>query len=103
MAFRGLDIVCEAIPNVLLAAVVVTALAFDFLNGFHDAGNAMARSIATGPAGRGGVLGSAQSGRCIPVLSVAATIASGLVETNLVTLTEVFAGLAGGITWNLLT
>jgi PiT family inorganic phosphate transporter len=36
-------------------------------------------------------------------LSVAATIASGLVDTGLVTLTVVFAGLAGGITWNLLT
>lgn len=36
-------------------------------------------------------------------LSVAATIASGLVDTNLVTLTVAFAGLAGGITWNLLT
>src|SRR6201999_2835873 len=36
-------------------------------------------------------------------LSVAATIASGLVQTKLVTLTVVFAGLAGGITWNLLT
>jgi PiT family inorganic phosphate transporter len=36
-------------------------------------------------------------------LSVAATIASGLVDTGLVTLTVVFAGLAGGIIWNLLT
>ena len=32
----------------LLALVVVTALAFDFTNGFHDTGNAMATSIATG-------------------------------------------------------
>ena len=32
----------------LLIIVVVTALAFDFTNGFHDTGNAMATSIATG-------------------------------------------------------
>ena len=32
----------------ILAVVVVTALAFDFTNGFHDTGNAMATSIATG-------------------------------------------------------
>ena len=36
-------------------------------------------------------------------LSVAATIASGLVNTGAVTPTVVFAGLAGGITWNLVT
>src|SRR6476469_1829377 len=34
--------------TVILALVVVTALAFDFTNGFHDTGNAMATSIATG-------------------------------------------------------
>ena len=33
--------------TLLLALVVVTALAFDFTNGFHDTGNAMATSIAT--------------------------------------------------------
>lgn len=33
---------------VILALVVVTALGFDFTNGFHDTGNAMATSIATG-------------------------------------------------------
>ncbi|HET8994630.1 MAG TPA: inorganic phosphate transporter, partial [Rhodococcus sp. (in: high G+C Gram-positive bacteria)] len=33
---------------VVLLVVVVTALAFDFTNGFHDTGNAMATSIATG-------------------------------------------------------
>jgi inorganic phosphate transporter, PiT family len=37
--------------GVLLVLVVVTALAFDFTNGFHDTGNAMATSIATGALG----------------------------------------------------
>jgi PiT family inorganic phosphate transporter len=34
--------------DVVLTLVVITALAFDFTNGFHDTGNAMATSIATG-------------------------------------------------------
>ncbi|HEX3788940.1 MAG TPA: anion permease [Pseudonocardiaceae bacterium] len=92
--------------DVLLALVVVTALAFDFTNGFHDTGNAMATSIATGALGPrtavalSGVLNLVGA---FLSLSVAATIASGLVDTKLVTLPVVFAGLAGGIIWNLLT
>jgi inorganic phosphate transporter, PiT family len=94
------------VNDALLVIVVVTALAFDFTNGFHDTGNAMATSIATGALGPrtavalSGVLNLVGA---FLSLSVAATIASGLVDTNLVTLTVVFAGLAGGIIWNLLT
>jgi PiT family inorganic phosphate transporter len=90
----------------ILVVVVITALAFDFTNGFHDTGNAMATSIATKAlppriaVGLSGVLNLAGA---FLSLSVAATIASGLVDTGLVTLTVVFAGLAGGIIWNLLT
>ena len=90
----------------LLALVVVTALAFDFTNGFHDTGNAMATSIATGalpPRIAVALSGALNLVGAFLSLSVAATIASGLVDTKLVTLTVVFAGLAGGITWNLLT
>jgi inorganic phosphate transporter, PiT family len=92
--------------DVVLALVVITALGFDFTNGFHDTGNAMATSIATGALGPrvavaiSGVLNLVGA---FLSLAVAATIASGLVETKLVTLTVVAAGLAGGITWNLLT
>jgi PiT family inorganic phosphate transporter len=92
--------------DLLLSLVVVTALAFDFTNGFHDTGNAMATSIATGALGPrtavalSGVLNLVGA---FLSLSVAATIASGLVDTHLVTLTVVFAGLAGGIIWNLST
>lgn len=46
---------------------------------------------------------SAQPRRGVLSLAVTATIASGLVDTGVVTLTVVAAGLAGGITWNLLT
>jgi inorganic phosphate transporter, PiT family len=92
--------------DVVLALVVVVALCFDFTNGFHDTGNAMATSIATGALGPRAAV--ALSGVLNLVgaflsLAVAATIASGLVDTKLVTLTVVAAGLAGGIIWNLLT
>ncbi|HEX3815432.1 MAG TPA: anion permease [Mycobacteriales bacterium] len=92
--------------DVVLVLVVLTALAFDFTNGFHDTGNAMATSIATGALGPrvavalSGVLNLVGA---FLSLSVAATIASGLVDTHVVTLTVVFAGLAGGIIWNLMT
>jgi PiT family inorganic phosphate transporter len=90
----------------LLVLVVVTALGFDFTNGFHDTANAMATSIATGalpPKVAVALSGVLNLVGAFLSLSVAATIASGLVDTHVVTLTVVFAGLAGGITWNLLT
>src|SRR5215472_4538758 len=90
----------------LLGLVVVTALGFDFTNGFHDTGNAMATSIATGalpPRIAVALSGVLNLVGAFLSLSVAATIASGLVDTGVITLTVVFAGLAGGIIWNLLT
>ncbi|WP_041938925.1 MULTISPECIES: inorganic phosphate transporter [Frankia] len=90
----------------ILVLVVLTALAFDFTNGFHDTGNAMATSIATRalpPKVAVALSGALNLVGAFLSLSVAATIASGLVNTHIVTLTVVFAGLVGGITWNLLT
>ena len=90
----------------LLIVVVVTALGFDFTNGFHDTANAMATSIASGAlAPKVAVALSASLNLVGAFLStaVAATIATGLVNQHLVTLELVFAGLVGGIVWNLLT
>jgi PiT family inorganic phosphate transporter len=90
----------------VLVLVVITALGFDFTNGFHDTGNAMATSIATkalSPRVAVGLSGVLNLVGAFLSLAVAATIASGLVDTKLVTLTVVAAGLAGGITWNLVT
>jgi inorganic phosphate transporter, PiT family len=92
--------------DVVLVLVVITALGFDFTNGFHDTGNAMATSIATKalePRVAVALSGVLNLVGAFLSLAVAATIASGLVDTKLVTLTVVAAGLAGGITWNLLT
>ncbi len=92
--------------TLLLVLVVVTALAFDFTNGFHDTGNAMATSIATRALKpKTAVLLSAVLNMvgAFLSLSVAATIAKGLVDANVITLEVVFAGLVGGIVWNLVT
>jgi PiT family inorganic phosphate transporter len=89
-----------------MVIVVITALAFDFTNGFHDTANAMATSIASGALKpKAAVSLSAVLNLIGAFLStaVAATIAKDLVNGHLVTLQVVFAGLVGGIVWNLLT
>ena len=91
---------------VLLVIVVVTALAFDFTNGFHDTGNAMATSIATRalkPKQAVALSASLNLVGAFLSLAVAATIAKGIVDSGVVTLDVVLAGLVGGIVWNLLT
>jgi len=95
---------------VVLLVVVVTALAFDFTNGFHDTGNAMATSIATGALKpKTAVALSAILNLVGAFLSVevAATVAKGVVNLDSTSgsdlLLIVFAGLVGGILWNLAT
>ncbi|MGV9410199.1 anion permease [Nocardia sp. NPDC003693] len=94
----------------VLLIVVLTALAFDFTNGFHDTANAMATSIATGALPpRTAVLLSGFLNLVGAFLSVAvaATVAAGIVDLSEVSgkalLDIVFAGLVGGILWNLFT
>lgn len=92
--------------DLILVIVVATALAFDFTNGFHDTANAVATSISTRAlAPKTAVTLSAILnfvGAFISV-KVAATIASGIVNADLITTTVIFAGLIGAIVWNLVT
>ena len=92
--------------STVVIAVVLTALVFDFTNGFHDTANAMATSIATGAlrprvavllAGVLNLVGAFLS------VQVALTISSGLVDETQITPEVIFAGLVGAILWNLLT
>ncbi|CAM5326179.1 Phosphate transporter OS=Streptomyces alboniger OX=132473 GN=CP975_07795 PE=3 SV=1 [Streptomyces alboniger] len=90
----------------LVAVVIITALAFDFTNGFHDTANAMATSIATGALKpRTAVLISGILNVVGAFLSteVAKTISGGIVDDALVSPGMIFAGLIGAILWNLLT
>ena len=89
-----------------LVAVIVVALFFDFTNGFHDTANSIATSVSTRALSpRLAVLMSAVLNFAGAFVSfkVAATIASGLVDSDAITLDIVLAGLVGAITWNLIT
>ncbi len=105
-------------PLFILVTVVVTALAFDFTNGFHDTANAMATTIATGALRpRAAVALSAVLNLLGAFLSieVALTVSNKVVNIQgadgtpiaalmgAPILTVVFAGLVGAILWNLLT
>jgi inorganic phosphate transporter, PiT family len=86
--------------------VVIVGLGFDFTNGFHDSANAMATSIATGalkPKVAVAISALANLVGAFLSLAVAATIAKGIVTQTDVTITVVFAGLAGGVAWNVTT
>src|SRR5947209_14621262 len=92
--------------DVIVLLVVVTALVFDFTNGFHDTANSMATSIATGALKpRVAVAISAVLNLVGAFLSVevAKTISSGLVDDTKIGPSIVFGGLIGAIVWNLVT
>jgi len=90
----------------LVTVVIITALFFDFTNGFHDSANAMATSVATGALKpKVAVLIAAVLNVAGAFLSteVAKTISGGIVNDAVVTPTMIFAGLVGAILWNLMT
>ncbi len=92
--------------SLILAIVVVTALAFDFTNGFHDTANAMATTISTGAMKpKVAVAMSAVLNLVGAFLSVevANTISKGLVDETGIRPEVIFAALVGAILWNLLT
>jgi inorganic phosphate transporter, PiT family len=90
----------------IIVLTVATAVVFDFTNGFHDTANAMATTIATRALRPRIAVGLASIlnfvGAFISV-TVAATIASGIVDQAQVTVPIIFAGLIGAILWNLIT
>src|SRR3954462_9731359 len=92
--------------DVIVALVVVAALTFDFTNGFHDTANAMATTIATGalkPRVAVGIAAILNFVGALISITVAATVAKGIVDAGVVTPTVIFAGLIGAIAWNLAT
>jgi inorganic phosphate transporter, PiT family len=92
--------------DLTLVAVVAVALFFDFTNGFHDTANSIATSVSTKALSpRLAVLSSAVLNfiGAFFFFAVAATIASGIVDPDAITLKIVLAGLVGAIAWNLIT
>jgi inorganic phosphate transporter, PiT family len=92
--------------DLTLVAVVAVALFFDFTNGFHDTANSIATSVSTGALSpRKAVLSAAVLNfvGAFFFFKVAATVAKGIVNPDVITLKIVLAGLVGAITWNLIT
>src|SRR5437764_1118828 len=91
----------------LIIIIIIAALVFDFLNGFHDAANSIATVVSTR------VLSPTQAviwaaffnffAAFVFGTGVAKTIGSGLVDTNAIDVYVVFGGLLGAILWNIIT
>ncbi len=90
----------------MLLAIIILALVFDYINGFHDAANAIATVVATKVmTPRVAVFFGAVFNFAGALMSteVAATIGKGIVDSHAITMPIVLCALVGGITWNLLT
>ena len=91
----------------VVVALVLVALAFDFINGFHDAANSIATVVSTRVLSTGkAVIWAAFFNFAAAFLfgtAVAKTVGSGMIDLNVVTFTVIFSGLMGAIAWDLLT
>lgn len=91
----------------LVVTVIVVALVFDFINGFHDAANSIATVVSTR------VLSPAKAvvwaaffnfaAAFIVGTAVASTVGRGMVDLSVVTASVILAGLIGAIVWDLIT
>jgi PiT family inorganic phosphate transporter len=91
----------------LVIVLVVIALLFDFMNGFHDAANSIATVVSTGVLRPFTAVAVAAMFNFVAYaifgLNVAATVGKGIVETGVVDVHVVFGALIGAIVWNVLT
>ena len=91
----------------VIVMLVVFALAFDFMNGFHDAANSIATVVSTGVLKPGQAVLFAAFFNFVAIfifqLSVAATIGKGIVLPSVVDTHVIFGALIGAITWNFIT
>jgi PiT family inorganic phosphate transporter len=92
--------------NLLLCAVVVLALVFDYINGFHDAANAIATVVSTRvmkPATAVTYGAALNLAGALIGTEVAATVGKGLVEASSIALPTVLCAVSSAIVWNLFT
>src|SRR5262245_7142680 len=90
----------------LLLLVIVLAVAFDYINGFHDTANAVPTVVSTNvPPGRTAVLMAGLFNFVVAFVGVgvAKTIGADITDPEQITQTVVIAALLGAIFWNLLT
>lgn len=93
--------------SLVIISLILLALVFDFINGFHDAANSIATIVATETLTprQAVVLACIFNiiGLFIFDLHIAATIGKGIVDPNIVDLATIFGALTGAIIWNLIT
>src|SRR6187455_1929494 len=93
-------------PLLLLFFVLLVALAFEYINGFHDTANAIATVVSTKVLSPRQAILLATVANLIGAFmgeAVAKTIGQGQVDKGVVTMTTILAALLGAIIWNLLT
>jgi inorganic phosphate transporter, PiT family len=91
----------------VVVMLVVLALLFDFMNGFHDAANSIATVVSTGVLKPSHAVAFAAFFNVVAIfvfqLKVAATVGKGIVEPGIVDQYVVFGALVGAIAWNVIT
>ena len=92
---------------IAVGGLILLALIFDFINGFHDAANSIATVVSTRVLSPGKAVLWAAFFNFIAAFffgtAVAKTVGSGMVDLDIVTYTVIFGGLIGAIIWNLIT
>jgi PiT family inorganic phosphate transporter len=95
------------IPLATLVLLVVIALLFDFMNGFHDAANSIATVVSTGVLRPHYAVAWAAFFNFVAIfifhLKVAATVGKGIVDPGAIDQYVIFGALIGAIIWNLIT
>ena len=95
------------IPLATLVLLVALALAFDFMNGFHDAANSIATVVSTGVLRPHYAVAWAAFFNFVAIfifhLKVAATVGKGIVDPGAIDHYVIFGALIGAIIWNLVT
>jgi len=90
-----------------VVALILVALIFDYINGFHDAANSIATVVSTRVLTPGKAVIWAAFFNFVAAFTfgtaVAKTVGSGLVDINIITFAVIFAGLTGAIIWDLIT
>ena len=91
----------------IIGAIILTALVFDYINGFHDAANSIATVVSTRVLSPGKAVIWAAFFNFVAAFgfgtAVARTVGAGMVDLSVVTFGVIFAGLMGAIVWDLIT
>src|SRR4051812_15981692 len=91
----------------IVVLLIFVALAFDYINGFHDAANSIATVVSTRVLSPGKAVIWAAFFNFVAAFTfgtaVASTVGSGMIDVHVVTFAVIFGGLTGAIVWDLIT